>query len=174
MGRSAAIKNFDERLLYGYLLTLLVGLIMVYSTSSILAESRFGSHYHFLKNQFMWAVISLIAMWIIQKIDLRRFAVYSAPALLVTLLLLSLVFLMEARNGSHRWLFLGPFTVQPSEMFKFLMIVYLAFSLSNAKRDITQLKQGRLLSYPSQPPGYFSWPAQESSIWRWLLFHWLA
>ncbi len=148
MGRSTAIKSIDERWLYGYLLTLTVGLAMVYSTSSILAESRFGSHLFFLKNQLMWAAVSLAAMWVILKIDLRRFAVYSAPALLLTLLALSLVFLMPARNGSHRWLMMGPFTVQPSETFKFLMIVYLSFSLSNAKRDITDLKQ---LLFPYVP-----------------------
>ncbi len=148
MGRSVAIKNFDERLLYGYLLTLLVGLIMVYSTSSILAESRFGSHTYFFSNQLQWAVLSLICIWVVSRLDLQRLAVYSAPALLFTLLLLCLVFLMPARNGSQRWLFLGPLTVQPSELFKFLMIFYLSFSLANPKRNLGKLRQ---LLFPYVP-----------------------
>jgi cell division protein FtsW len=148
MRLSRTANGIDERLLYGYLLTLVVGLVMVYSTSSILAESRFGSHLYFFRLQLLWAMISLAAMYVVMKVDLKRLAVYSAPGLLFTLLLLSLVFLMPARNGSHRWLFLGPVTVQPSEMFKFLMIVYLAFSLSNAKRDITKLKK---LLFPYLP-----------------------
>jgi cell division protein FtsW len=141
MGSSPAIRSFDERLFYGYLITLMVGLVMVYSTSSILAESRFGSQWFFLKNQLLWAVISLAVMWIILRLDLRKYAVYSAPALLLTVLPLCLVFLMSARNGSHRWFMLGPVSFQPSELFKFLMIVYLSFSLSNPKRDITKLRQ---------------------------------
>jgi len=145
LGVRAAI---DERLLTAYLLALLAGLIMVYSASSILAESRFGSHWFFFRQQALWAVLSLIAIWVISRVDLQRLAVYSAPGLLFTLLMLSLVFLMPTRNGSHRWLFLGPLTFQPSELFKFLVILYLAFSLSNCKRNLANWKQ---LLFPYAP-----------------------
>jgi cell division protein FtsW len=148
MKRSRTAKRFDERLFYGYLVLLMIGLVMVYSTSSMLAESRFGSHLFFLRHQFMWAVLSLAAIWVICKLDLKRLAVYSAPGILLTVLMLCLVFLMPARNGSHRWLILGPITFQPSEIFRFLVIVYLAFSLANPRRDITKLKQ---LLFPYAP-----------------------
>ncbi|MEW6412545.1 MAG: putative lipid II flippase FtsW [Candidatus Zixiibacteriota bacterium] len=140
--------TIDEKLLFAYLILVAIGLIMVYSISSIMAESRFGSHLFFFKNQMMWAVISLVAMFVICKFDLPKLSVYSAPALILIVLLLSLVFLMPARNGSHRWLMLGPLTAQPSEMFKFVMIVYLAFSLSNQKRNLADLKQ---LLFPYVP-----------------------
>ena len=131
-----------------YLATIVTGLVMVYSTSSIIADSRFGSHLYFFRNQLLWAILATGAIWIISRLDLQRLAVYSAPALLLTLLLLSLVFVMPARNGSHRWLMLGPLTVQPSELFKFVMIYYLAFSLSNHKRNIADVKQ---LVFPYLP-----------------------
>lgn len=140
--RPSRTKNrIDERLLVAYLITILIGLVMIYSTSSILAAGRFGSHLLFFKQQFIWAILSLVAMFVMYKIDLQRYAIYSAPALLLTLFLLSLVFLMPARNGSQRWLMLGGFTLQPSELFRFLLVVYLAFSLANPKRDIAKLKQ---------------------------------
>jgi len=148
MKTSRAKRKIDERLLVVYLALVLIGLVMIYSTSSIMAESRFGSNMFFLKQQLMWVVLSLLAIWLIGKIDLERYAVYSAPALLLILLMLSLVFLMPARNGSHRWLMLGPLTVQPSEIFKFVMIVYLAFSLSNTKRNLADIKQ---LLFPYVP-----------------------
>jgi cell division protein FtsW len=141
MARSRTTKGIDERLLLGYLFILIVGLVMVYSTSSMLAAGWFGSHWFFLRHQFVWALLSLAAMWVILKIDLARVAIYSAPALLAMVVPLSLVFLMPARNGAHRWLDLGVITVQPSELFKLLMIFYLAFSLSNPRRDITKLRQ---------------------------------
>lgn len=124
-----------------YMMALVAGLVMIYSTSSMLAESRFGSHFYFLWHQMLWAVLSLAAIIVIGKIDLARVSVYSALAFLVTLVLLGLVFLMPERNGAHRWLELGPLTVQPSELFKFVIIFFLAFSLSNRKRNVTDARQ---------------------------------
>ncbi len=133
--------HIDETLLIAYLLTVLAGIIMVYSTSSIIAESRFGSQWYFLRQQVIWAVISLVAMVVLLKFNLQRLAIWSLPTLFGLFFLLALVFLMPARNGSHRWLMLGPFTLQPAEMFKFFMIMYLANSLSNPNRNIGDLKQ---------------------------------
>lgn len=148
MRQYPAEKRFREHLAIAYLLAVLTGLVMIYSTSSIIAESRFGSHFFFLKQQLMWFVVSVAAIWFIYRLDLKKLAVYSAPAMLLLLLMLSLVFLMPARNGSQRWLMMGPLTAQPSELFKFMMIVYLSFSLSNPKRNIADLKQ---LLFPYLP-----------------------
>jgi len=139
--RFRAKTPLDETLLLTYLLVLVGGVVMIYSASSILAASRFGSHWYFFRQQLVWGVLSLASIYVITRLDLKRLAPYSAPALLLTLLLLSLVFVMPARNGSHRWLFLGPLTLQPSEVFKFLMIVYLSFSLSNPARNLEDWKQ---------------------------------
>ncbi len=131
----------DERLALAYLIALVAGLVMVYSSSSMLAESGFGSHFYFLWHQLLWAVLSLIAIVVIGKINLEKVGVYSPLAFLVTLVLLGLVFLMPERNEAHRWLEIGPLTVQPSELFKLVMIFFLAFSLSNRKRNITDARQ---------------------------------
>ncbi len=141
MKRLLVKRALDERLLIAYLITVTVGLAIIYSASSIMAESRFGSHTYFIRQQFLWALFSMAAIWIICKFDLERLAVYSVPALMASLILLAVVFVMPARNDAHRWIFLGPFTLQPSELFKFFMIVYLAFSLSNPKRDLKKIGQ---------------------------------
>lgn len=143
-----ADKTPGDRLFAAYMLTVAIGLLMVYSTSSIIAESRYGSHIFFLKQQLVWAVISVVAIWLIGKLDLKRLAVYSAPAMIGILLPLSLVFLMPTRNGSHRWLEIGPLVAQPSELFKIVLIFFLAFSLSNPRRNIRKLKQ---LAFPYLP-----------------------
>ncbi len=139
--RLTARPQIDETMMYAWLLTVLAGLIMIYSASSMIAESRFGSHFHFFRQQFVWAILSIGAVYLIGLLDLKRLAIYSAPSLLLTFVLLGLVFVMPARNEAHRWLFLGPATLQPSELFKFLLVIYLAFSLSNPKRDLTDVKQ---------------------------------
>jgi cell division protein FtsW len=148
MKQSRVRAAIDEQLLLVYLLLLISGLIMIYSASSIIAESRFGSHWFFFRQQMIWSVLSVVCIWVLSRLDLHRWAIYSAPGLLLTLLMLSLVFLMPARNQSHRWLFLGPLTIQPSELFRFLMVFYLAFSLSNAKRNLADLRQ---LLFPYLP-----------------------
>ncbi len=134
-------ERVDERLLITFLFLLVGGLVMVYSNSSILAESRHGSQWFFMKSQFVWSALSLAAVCVIIRLNIRKLAVYSVPALLIVIAMLALVFLMPARNGSHRWILLAGLSVQPSEFFKLLMVVFLAFSLSNARRDITQWKQ---------------------------------
>lgn len=141
MKRLLAKRAIDERLLIAYLITVTIGLAVIYSASSIMAESRFGSHFYFLRQQIIWALVSFFAIWIICKLDLERLSVYSVLGLVASLVLLAVVFVMPARNDAHRWIFIGPFTLQPSELFKFMMIVYLAFSLSNPKRDLKKVGQ---------------------------------
>ena len=148
MRRLRAKSNFDEHLLVAYLIALLIGMVMIYSASSILAASRFGSHWYFLKQQLLWTLLSLVVIAIIARLDLKKLSIYSVPALVVTFVLLLAVFNMPARNGAQRWLILGPLSFQPSELFKFLLVVYLAFSLSNPRRNLNRLGQ---LLFPYVP-----------------------
>jgi cell division protein FtsW len=131
----------DKKLLYSSLALLAVGMVMVYSSSSVIAQSRHGSQLFFLQRQLVWLVIALGAGWIVTKIDLKKYAAYSVPILFVAIAMLAAVFLMPARNGSHRWLLLGPLSVQPSEIFKLAVVFYLAFSLSQKRRDISDWRQ---------------------------------
>ncbi|MFH1373506.1 MAG: putative peptidoglycan glycosyltransferase FtsW [bacterium] len=134
-------RRIDERLLLVFLATLVAGLVMIYSNSSMLAEARFGSHWYFLWHQVIWVVLSLVVLVIITRVDLTRLSVYSPLAFMAMLLALAAVFLMPERNGANRWLELGPMTIQPSEMFKFVLVFFLAFSLSNRKRNVADTRQ---------------------------------
>ncbi len=131
----------DRKLLYSTIGLIAIGMIMIYSSSSVMAEVRFGSHSYFLKRQLLWLIIAGVLAWLTLKIDLKKFSSLAVPLLFVSLIMLVLVFFMPARNGSHRWLFLGPITIQPSEIYKIITIFYLAFSLSQKDRDIKNLKQ---------------------------------
>jgi len=131
----------DKKLIYSTVALLAIGMVMIYSSSSVMAESRFGSHLFFLKKQIIWLAISAVAVWFVLKVDLKKYSTLSVLGIFVSLGMLALVFLFEARNGSHRWLFLGPLTIQPSEIFKIAVVYYLAFSLSKKDKDITDYKQ---------------------------------
>jgi cell division protein FtsW len=131
----------DRKLLYSAAALIVIGLIMVYSSSSVMAQSRFGSQLYFLQRQIMWLVLACLACWAIIRLDLKKHSTYSVPLMFLMLAALALVFIMPARNGSHRWLFLGPLTIQPSEIFKLVVIFYLAFSLSQKKRNLQDWRQ---------------------------------
>jgi cell division protein FtsW len=110
-----------------------IGLVMIFSASAVMAKERFGSAYEFLFKQLVWAVAGLIAMIIAMKVDYKRL---QHPALVftslggTTLLLIS-VFFLDRAHGTHRWFHLGPISLQPSEMAKPALILFLAWFLQN-------------------------------------------
>ena len=110
-----------------------LGLLLIYSTSSVFSMQQYGSQYHFFSRQFLYACLGLALMVILGFSDYRRFQPYAAPVLVVSGLLLVLVFLpglgKEVR-GAQRWIDLGPVNFQPSELVKVTMVFYLASLLS--------------------------------------------
>ena len=107
MRRLAKNSKIDEGLLAAFIVISAIGLIMIYSTSSILAENKFGSDIFFLKNQIKWLILSAIVIFFILKMDMQRMSLYSPPALLLVIFMLCLVFLWGPVNGSQRWIKLG-------------------------------------------------------------------
>jgi len=131
----------DKWLFFTTLSLVVVGLTMVFSASAVMAQARFGSPYTFLGRQALWALIGVIAMVLLMRIDYRRYNskrfVYVAMA--VTLLLLLAVFVVPGSHATHRWIRFGPFfTFQPSEIAKPMLAIYLAWFLHsrlNAMKD---------------------------------------
>ncbi|MEE8577400.1 MAG: putative lipid II flippase FtsW [candidate division Zixibacteria bacterium] len=148
MKRRRTPNQLDESLFVAYLLTVVIGLVMVYSSSSIVAASRHGSQLFFIRQQLVWASLSVAVLYLLSRIDLKRLVVYSVPALLVSIVMLGTVFFFPPRNGSFRWIVLAGFSIQPSELFRFLMVMYLAMALSKPGRDISQW---RTLLIPHAP-----------------------
>lgn len=107
------------------------GLVMVYSASSIVAELKYHvSSTYFFVRQLGWAIFSFLILLYCMKRDYRR---WNDPrcafaGLGVVLLLLLLVYFMD--GSSHRWLKAGPFSLQPSELAKPALALFLAFFLS--------------------------------------------
>lgn len=109
----------------------LFGLVMVYSSSSMLAQLRYHlSSTFFFFRQLVWAIASIIALLWIMKRDYRRWneARYAFATLGVVMLLLLAAFVTD--TASHRWLKAGPFSLQPSELAKPALALFLAYFLS--------------------------------------------
>jgi cell division protein FtsW len=121
-----------DKWLFGVVLLLvLFGLVMVFSASAVMAQSSLGSPYPYVMRQALWAVLGLLAMVGLMQVDYRRYnnpkVVF--PAVTVTMLTLVGVFAMSGMNGAHRWIRVAGTTLQPSELAKPVLVLFLAYFL---------------------------------------------
>lgn len=128
-----------DKWLFGVTLVLvLIGLVMVFSASAVIAKDRFGSPYHFMWRQTLWAFAGVIAMFVMIRVDYRKLQhpaiVYSLIS--ITTLLLISVFFLDRSHNTHRWIRLGALSFQPSELAKPAIILYLAYFLSTRLKQI--------------------------------------
>jgi cell division protein FtsW len=122
-----------------------LGVVMVYSASAILATDRFRDAHFFLKKQLFWAVLGLAVMWAVMVVDYRRWRPLVSPLLALAFVLLVLVLIPpfgQSINGTRRWLRWGPLSVQPTELAKLALVVYLADFLARRQAVIGSLWRG--------------------------------
>ena len=130
--------GIDKWLFGSTLLLVVIGILMVFSASAVMASDKFGSPYHFLLRQLGWAVAGLAAMAGIMNVDYRR---WKQPGIVftflgLTTLLLVAVFFFDRSHNTHRWIKLGIMSFQPSELAKPALILFLAFFLENRLKSI--------------------------------------
>lgn len=107
------------------------GLIMVFSASAPSAFYQYGDQYHFIKRQLIWTVIGFLAMFITANTDYKKIKRWAGIICIGALGLMFLVpFVGIEVNGAKRWLGFGSFTIQPSEIAKFALILYFAKRMS--------------------------------------------
>lgn len=108
---------------------ILIGLMMVASSSVMISTKYYHQPFHFLMHQLCYLLIGGLLAMGVMRLDTRILEKYSALLLLVCLLMLVLVLIPgigRVVNGSRRWLMLGPLAIQVSELAKMSMILYLA------------------------------------------------
>ena len=129
-----------DKWLFGVtVLLVFIGLLMVFSASAVMAQDRYGSPYTFVRSQAVAAVLGLIAMIVVMRIDYRRFnrPIVVFPAVAITTLLLLGVFLLRDSHNTHRWIrFAGAFSFQPSEIAKPVLVLFLAWFLQDKLQSI--------------------------------------
>lgn len=133
-----------DKVLFGTVVVLLLfGLIMVFSASAVIAQDGFGSSYHFLFRQGFWAVIGLVFMVIMMNFDYRRLAKPTIifPALAIQLVLLLVALLQSPVHNTHRWVHAGRVMLQPSELSKVIIVIFLASFLEMRKGEIEDWKR---------------------------------
>ena len=141
-GRISDSPAFSGRMDMEFLIILMIiilfGLIMVGSASSVTALYRQGDSLYFLKKQFLMAVLGVIGMLILSKID---YHLLTSPRILlpsiaiVWVMLFIPLFSAEDINGARRWINLGGFSFQPSELAKIVWILFFAKVCSSQTKE---------------------------------------
>lgn len=109
---------------------------MVFSASAVTAREQYGNGYHFLVRQLLWLVIGLAGMFALMQVDYRRLREprFVFAFLFVALFMLAGVFFLDRSHQTHRWIRLGPASLQPSEFAKLAVILFLAWFLEERRR----------------------------------------
>ncbi|MFC1753491.1 putative lipid II flippase FtsW [Thermoproteota archaeon] len=134
-------------LFFSMLALVVIGLIMMFSTSFIVGFANYNDSYFFIKRHIVFLAIGAIGFLSALKIPLRVYKRMIIPGLIFSLLLLGSTFIPGIGvmvGGAHRWVNAGLFNLQPVEIVKFFIIVFIALVLENKRESITSFKQGIL------------------------------
>lgn len=145
-------KHYDRILLFAVLALLVISVVMVYSSSSVVALTTYDDPTYFMKRQILWALAGLVLLAIAIRIDHRVLADRRVViALLVIALLLFVATLVpgigKMVNGSRRWLRYGMYSFQPSEFAKFAMVVYMSYYIAKKGDRLRDFMNGLLPAY---------------------------
>jgi cell division protein FtsW len=121
----------DKWLFGTVLLLVLFGLVMVFSASAVMSQSEWGTPYKYVAKQGIYALCGMVALFALMRVDYRRYNSYPfvVGSVAVTTLLLLAVFATHGVNGAHRWIGAGGTTLQPSEIAKPVIVLFLAYFL---------------------------------------------
>jgi len=127
-----AKKLYPDKWLFAATIGLaLFGVVMVYSASAVMAQRENGSQYYYVIKQGIWTSIGFVVMLAAMQFDYNRLRdrriVYGL--LLLTVLMLLAVFAFGRVNGAHRWIKFKGFSIQPSELSKLVLALFLAYFL---------------------------------------------
>ena len=120
----------------------LLGAVMIFSASALTAENQYGHSSYFVGRQIAWLAIGLLAMFGLMKMDYHwlREPVVVYTVLCIVVLMLIGAFFLDKSHATHRWIKLGPINIQPSELAKLAVILYLAWFLDLRRRNEVSLE----------------------------------
>jgi cell division protein FtsW len=131
----------ERMVLLSVVLLITAGLIFIYSVSGPFSQALGLSDWHYFIRQALWAILALTVLFISSLIDYHKLLKISPLFILLALSLLIIVLFAPAKQNVHRWLEIGPIQLQPSEIFKVSLIMFLAFSLAREKARFSERKK---------------------------------
>jgi len=140
-------KTIDFKLLAVVLFLVMIGTVMVYSSSSMLAHVKYNDSLYFLKKHLIRVFLGISLMFIIMKIDYQFYRSISIPILLIGLGFLSYIVIsndIEKIRGVSRWIKIFNLSLQPSELMKYALVFYMADAIVRKKEKLSSFINGYL------------------------------
>jgi len=140
-------STFDFYMFLPVLLLVGIGVVMVYSASSALALKKFGSDTYFLKKQAIYAFMGILLLLAAYRTPIRTLRHLTYPLVALTLVMLFAVHIPAfgfSAGGATRWLNIGGISFQPAEFARFVLVLYLAYSLSRKQEQLDDFYIGFL------------------------------
>jgi cell division protein FtsW len=136
----------DKWLFVATLVLLCTSVVMVYSASALVALERFQQPYLFVTRQLMWAAVGVAVMSIVMRIDYRTYKNDKLVWALLGIVAILLVAVLFSRpiNNARRWIGIGGFGIQPSELAKLAAIIFTALVLERRRHRINELSYSLL------------------------------
>jgi len=133
----------DQPLLFCTLALLALGLVMVFSASANMAEARYGSAYLFVRKELLWDILGFIVLFGCIRLDYHKWQKVSVGLLSIAFVLLAVVLVIgPVVKGARRWIPLGFMNIQPSEVAKLAVIIWLADFLDRHRSQIQDFRKG--------------------------------
>jgi cell division protein FtsW len=145
--KETAHYSFDPVMLTAVILLAGIGLVAVYSASSILAEQRYGDHYYYLRKQIMFCLLGFIIMILAKNINYlfyRRFVYFFLVSSMILLGLLLVPELGMRVGGAQRWFRVGFISIQPAEIVKLSLAMFMAYAMNKNMETMGTFKHGLL------------------------------
>ncbi len=141
------LSLYDGWLLLAVLALLLMGLLMVASSSIVISEKTFNNPLHYVARQGIYLILGLVCSVFVLRVKTANWLKYSGYFLLISLFLLLVVLIPgigRSVNGSYRWIGIGPFGFQVSELAKLAVIVYMAGFFARKQEEVRSQLSGFL------------------------------
>ncbi|MGI6162179.1 MAG: putative lipid II flippase FtsW [Christensenellales bacterium] len=145
--KAARKRPYDFSILLITLILVCFGVLMVFSASFYTAQARFDDGYHYFKKQLLGAAIGLVCMFVLANIDYKKLKKLALFAIIISeglLLLLLIDGMGDSKNEATRWFSLFGFSIQPAEIAKFALILFMAATISNKREKMKTFKDGLL------------------------------
>ncbi len=165
LSKYLAVGSFDLPFLLLVIVILTIGLVMLFSASYTYAYyNNDGNSAYYFKRQLLFAVLGVVAMLAVSKVKYEYFKIFSVIALPVSWILLVIVLILPAKVGDfHRWIYIGSFSFQPSEIAKLALIMFCAWGMernhnkiigktankSEFAKTVERVTNGRIVIYDS-------------------------
>ncbi|MDY0184482.1 MAG: putative lipid II flippase FtsW [Desulfuromonadaceae bacterium] len=138
-------REFNATILILTLTLCCFGILMVYSSSSLMALRDYGDSLYFLKRQAIFATLGTVLMLVAMHVNYNVWRKFAIPLLVLSTILLAVVFIPgvgSKAGGAARWISVAGFTFQPSEAAKIALIFYLAHSTTKKEDRIREFGYG--------------------------------